>query len=237
MLKKILKLNDLRLNLGRDIIEKYISSVKFDNVLDLGAGDGNDLLIAKKIKPEAELLAIENYERGIENLSAKNIKNFPLNLEKDKIPMEKDQLDLIIANQILEHTKEIFWIFHEICRTLKKGQYLIVGVPNLASFHNRILLFLGRQPSCILTDSAHVRGFTKNEIIRFAKIGGLELVGFNGSNFYPFPPFIAKPLSRIFPSLSVGLFFLFKKTGEYNGEYLKFPVEQRLATNYFIGKD
>ena len=35
---------------------------------------------------------------------------------------------------------------------------------------------------------------------------GFELDRFGGGNFYPFPPFLAKPLARMFPNLAWGIF-------------------------------
>jgi len=34
---------------------------------------------------------------------------------------------------------------------------------------------------------------------------------FKGSNFYPFPSFVAKVLGNLFPSLAVSIFFLLRK--------------------------
>lgn len=101
-------------------------------------------------------------------------------------------------NQIFEHVKEVFWILHEVTRVLKKGGSLIVGVPNLASLHNRFLLLLGAQPTSIQNDSAHLKGFTKSDFKKLLQSGfngGYKLEGFAGSNFYPFPPLLAKPLN------------------------------------------
>jgi SAM-dependent methyltransferase len=105
-------------------------------------------------------------------------------------PFDDGSFDIIIANQILEHTIELFWIFHEITRVLKKGGgKLIIGVPNLASLHNRFLLSIGRQPTSIKSASAHIRGFTKPDMVCFVNTcwpGGYKLVKWGGSNFYPF---------------------------------------------------
>ena len=79
-------------------------------------------------------------ERGIEPIT--------VNIERQSLPLEKETADLIIANQILEHTKEIYWINHEIFRVLKVGGYLYLGVPNILSFHNRILGIFGVHPTC-----------------------------------------------------------------------------------------
>ena len=90
---------------------------------------------------------------------------------------------------------------------------LILGVPNLASFHNRLLLAIGRQPTCIQNNSAHIRGFTRPDILKLLNIfpGGYELKSFGGGNFYPFAPILAKPLANIFPSMAWSNFFLLKK--------------------------
>ena len=38
---------------------------------------------------------------------------------KGTAPFEDETVDILIVNQILEHCKEIFWIFHELTRVLK----------------------------------------------------------------------------------------------------------------------
>ncbi|MEA2101747.1 MAG: class I SAM-dependent methyltransferase, partial [Thermodesulfobacteriota bacterium] len=147
-------------------------------------------------------------------------------------------MDLVIANQILEHTKEIFWIFNEISRVLRIGGRMIIGVPNLASLHNRILLLLGRQPSPIKSTSAHVRGFTRSDLMRFMECwpGGYRLIDFQGSNFYPFPSLIARPLARCLPTMAWGIFLLVEKTRAYDGAFVRFPVDHKLETNFYLGK-
>lgn len=197
-----------------------------------------DLALAKQVNSTAKRIAVEAYAPYVEKLSLQGIQVYSLNIEKDSFPFNDESIDVVIANQVLEHTKELFWIFHEISRVLPVGGKLIIGVPNLASLHNRLLLFLGRQPSPIQSASAHVRGFTKHDLKRFVTLcfpGGYILDAFRGSNFYPFPPLIAKPLSALLPNFAWGSFFLFRKVKTYNNEFLRFPIEQNLETNFFIG--
>ena len=147
---------------------------------------------------------------------------------------------MIIANQVLEHTKEVFWIFHEISRVLTVRGHLIIGVPNLASLHNRVLLALGRQPTVIQTNSAHVRGFTKPDFLKFLSScfpEGLICRERRGANFYPFPPLVAKPLARLFPKMAWGMFLLLMKTRPYDGEFLRYPGEHRLETPFYVGRE
>lgn len=230
---------DKKLNYGRHNIDSFANQIKeYSNVVDIGAGSGDDLMIYKKYSPSASLIALEGYEPNISKLEARGIKTYKHNLENDKFPFENASIDVISANQILEHIKEIFWIFHEVTRTLKVGGYFVLGVPNLASLHNRLLLCLGKQPTPIQNDSAHVRGYTKSDILQFLKIwGGYEVMDFKGSNFYPFPPVVAKPLAKLFPNMAWSMCFLLKKTKEYDDEFIKWPVEKRLETNFYLGAD
>ena len=211
----------------------------FSSVLDIGAGMGADLDLAHSASPSAALFAVESYAPAIEVLRGKGVEVFPLNVERGELPFSDEGLDVIMANQVMEHMKEIFWIMHEVSRTLKMGGYLIIGVPNLASLHNRLLLLAGRHPTSIRSRSAHVRGYTRADVVQFLEVifpGGYELKQVLGSNFYPLPPFIAEPMAKTFGSLAVSMFFLFEKKKPYAREFLEYPVRQRLETNFFLGE-
>lgn len=230
---------DRSLNYGRHLIKDFLGSVQIANtVVDLGAGHGADLSLVRHAHPVAKLHAVECWPPYIDELTSQNVVVHPLNIEKDKLPFSSESVDIVIANQVLEHTKEIFWIFHEVSRTLRVGGYFIIGVPNLASLHNRLLLAFGRQPSPIKSSSAHVRGFTKGDLVGFVDDCfpcGYSLERFGGSNYYPFPPAIAKPLATLFPTSSWGIFLMLKKRVNYQGEFIAYPVDQKLETNFFLG--
>ena len=230
---------DRSLNYGRGIIKNYLNDAKpYNNVLDIGAGKGADLSIAKNVSPDCCLYALECYQPNIVHLKEQKVQVSSIDLEKESFPFENEYFDIIIANQILEHTKELFWIFHEITRILKRGGRLIIGVPNLASLHNRLLLLFGRQPSPMKSASAHIRGFTRSDLLHFVNScwpRGYNLIKWGGSNFYPFPPIIAKPLAVVFPSMAAGLFLLFEKEESYIDSFIQFPGKENLETNYFTG--
>lgn len=230
---------DRSLNYGRHHIYDYLlKALPYSSVLDIGAGCGVDLAIAKQVNSAAKQIAIEAYAPYVEKLSLQGVQVHPLNIEKDSLPFNDESIDVVIANQVLEHTKELFWIFHEISRVLAVGGKLIIGVPNLASLHNRLLLLLGKQPSPIQNASAHVRGYTKHDLTRFVSLcfpGGYELIEFKGSNFYPLPPLLARPLAGILPNMAWGIFLMFEKRTKYSRHFLDFPVQKKLETNFFLG--
>lgn len=225
---------------GRDVIRDMLQSLcPYKTVLDLGAGHGYDLLTAKTICPSAVTVAVDYCCRT----SARHLddhKRVWLDIEREALPFESGSIDVIIINQVLEHCKEIWWILHEATRCLMVGGSLIIGVPNLASLHNRILLAIGRQPTQLKNYSAHVRGFTKSDILTLMKEACGEmfiLKGFAGSQFYPFPPKLAAILSRLCPNMAFSIFLLLRKQKDYSDEFLRYPIKKQLETNFYLGPD
>lgn len=223
---------------GPRVIKKYLgqmSSVKL--AVDMGAGLGRDLSLVREKFPEASLCAIECRPDCISGLESQGINVYPADIETDTLPFQDESLDLVICNQILEHTKELFWILHEITRSLNVGGSLIIGVPNVASLHNRIGLLFGKHPTQAKSCSAHVRCFSKNDFLLFLQEcfpGGYSLSRFDGSQFYPFPPSLSQPLARMLPSMAFSIFFLLKKTTKYKGSFLEYPVKANLETNFRV---
>ena len=212
-------------------------------VLDIGCGHGTDIW---NIKEEAEkrarlddrsvtveLHGIENYPPYVKELKEVGIAVHSLDIEREEYPGADGSYDIVIANQVLEHTKELFWIFAETARLLKPGGLFLVGVPNLASLHNRFLLLFGQQPTCQQNMSAHVRGFTRPDLRTFAETGGyFRMAGYAGSNFYPFPPALSRPMARVFPALAWGLFARLERT-DAQGDFLECLTDDMLETPFY----
>lgn len=232
---------DRSLNYGRHHISGFLHYANHSGmkvVVDIGAGWGDDLLLARAARPDVTLHAIEIHPEYQQALQKKGVIVHPLNIERDPLPFMDESVDVVIANQILEHVKEVFWILHEATRVIRKGGFLLIGVPNLASLHNRLLLLLGQQPTCIQNLSAHVRGYTRQDLMKLLRIcfpGGYTLRQFGGSNFYPFPRFLARPLAAAFPGMAWSVFFLLEKQQSYRGEFLTYPLTSQLETNFYLG--
>ena len=117
---------DRSLNYGRHQIARFlqnnrsvwvlITAKPTSRVLDRGAGHGTDLTTARRVLPESQLIAVESWPPYVEELKSLGVSVFALNIERDALPFEDGSVDIVIANQILEHTKEFFWIFHQVSR-------------------------------------------------------------------------------------------------------------------------
>jgi SAM-dependent methyltransferase len=229
---------DSQLNYGREtIVELVRRCPPLRSVVDLGAGSGTDLRNISAVAPDAELHGVEVYPPNQELLRAAGITVHGLDIERDQLPFGDETIDLVISNQTFEHMKDIFWALHELTRVLTIGGHFIIGVPNLASLHNRVLLAAGQQPTAILSASAHVRGYTYRDLVSLVGRGeaGWIARAHRGSNFYPLPAGAARAAARLFPSMAWSCYILFQKTAPYGGAYLRWPVEERLETNFYLG--
>lgn len=229
---------DRTLNYGRDIVARFAADVDARVVLDLGPGLGDDIAAVRAAHPSARVVGLEAYPPYIDMLRSRGVEAVTCDIERDALPFDAETVDLIVANQVFEHVKEVFWILHECARVLRVGGSLVIGVPNLASFHNRALLAVGRQPTSMVNWSAHVRGYTKRDLLATIDKpfpGGFVLADAAGANFYPFPGWLAKPAARVWPGAAWGLFVRLQKSTPYSGSYLRWPVDQRLETSFYLG--
>lgn len=224
---------------GPDVIERFVGQLHgIDSALDIGAGLGRDLRAIKRAHKGIHTIAIEAGTDYAKQLRGVADEVHTLDIEREPLPLGNASVDLIVANQILEHTKEVFWIFHEMARTTRIGGHIILGVPNVASWHNRVLLLFGRHPTQHKLCSAHVRPFSKADTLRFLEAcfpRGFRLASFAGAQFYPFPSFVAKAMAKCFPTGAFSIFFLLQKVRSYTDEFVTYPARARLETNFWTG--
>ncbi|MSR22641.1 MAG: class I SAM-dependent methyltransferase [Gemmatimonadetes bacterium] len=140
-------------------------------ILDVGCWDGEEAVrYVSAIGGEGA--GVEVFPGPAEIGRQRGLQVEQLDLERERLPWEDGKFDVVIANQVLEHLKNVWLPLSAIWRVLAPGGRLIVSAPNLASLHNRVLLCLGRQPTSVRTLGPHVRGFTMREIRSLVSLGG-----------------------------------------------------------------
>lgn len=109
---KIASFVDHRESYGPHVVEDFVRTLQDIQVaVDLGAGSGRDLAIVKRSHPAVRTIAVECQQTCAAALTSKVDQVNVLDIERDSLPLSNESTDLIIANQLLEHTKEVFWIF------------------------------------------------------------------------------------------------------------------------------
>jgi len=171
-------------------------------------------MIANRIGTDS-IYGVEISEPAIESAEKNGIKIIRSDLN-NPIPLKDKMFDFVCANQVIEHLYNTDTFVKEIYRVLKKDGYAIVSTPNLGSFHNIVLLILGKQPftahisneiilgslnplngQSIEQSLTHLRIFTYEGLKDLFNYHNFKIEKIVGAGFYPFPSKIAKILSRI----------------------------------------
>ncbi|HEY4290002.1 MAG TPA: class I SAM-dependent methyltransferase [Puia sp.] len=109
-------------------IVQLAKEIKFNNVLEVGSGEGSILYWLAKWDFSDNLNCVEISESGLEMTRAKNIPNLKDALLFDgyKIPYDDNHFDLVYCSHVLEHVEHERILLREIKRVSK---YQIFEVP------------------------------------------------------------------------------------------------------------
>lgn len=203
--------------------------------LDVGMGDGQVTEKYSRVVGSRSMFGVDISDPKVTEAQSRGIKAFKIDLETDGLPFETDFFDLVICNQVFEHLKQIYRPISEIHRVSKPKGILIFSVPNLASFHNRLLLVIGIQPTSIRIFGPHVRGFTYKGSIKFLTFNDLfRIRKIIGIGFYPLPMKAGGLfMGKVFKSVSHTNLFILEKRPSYGRQnWLQYISSLDLETNY-----
>ncbi len=116
-------------------------------LLDVGCDDGawTDCLRAQMGIPEAHVYGLEVVESRAAQARSRGFDVRVGDLEEEW-PFNDGSVDVVHANQVIEHVKRLDHFVHETYRVLAPRGTAIVCTENLASWHNLAVLALGYQP-------------------------------------------------------------------------------------------
>jgi len=204
-------------------------------LLDVGCWDGETTRRCGGAMRAQRLLGVEVYEEQARRAEERGLEVARIDLEAERFPWADGSVDVVVCNQVLEHLKNVWLPLSEIHRVLRPGGHAILSVPNLASFHNRVLLALGRQPTSIRVFGPHVRGYAFGEFCELVERGGAFAIERRlGAGFYPVLSPWSRPLSALWRGGSHTTILLARKTDAPPvwSEYLSDAVGGGMQTFY-----
>ena len=204
------------LNLYKDAVDlnhKNISGLLDRNkkavFLDLGCDDGVlTVKMAKKIGTK-NILGIDIVDKQLKIAKKNKVKTFKADLNS-VFPVESNTVDIIHANQVIEHIGDLDKFMSEIHRVLKVGGYAIVSTENASSWCNIFALTMGWQMFSLTNISSKALGignpfamhkaekihlsswthktiFSIGGLIDYAKVWGFTVSEVRGAGYFPLP--------------------------------------------------
>ncbi len=172
--------------------------------VDVGCSKGDKTLRYSKIIGTKNILGIEIEESAVKIAKKKGIEIVGSDLNK-KWNFKDNSIDVLTANQVIEHLYDTDNFVKEIKRILKPGGYAIISTNNLSSWHNFVPLLLGYQPfpNDVSNDTsvgkliklykgdagswAHLRIFAFVALKEIFEYHGFEVEKHVGVGYYPMP--------------------------------------------------
>lgn len=190
--------------IGNLRVNKILSLVGTNKrVLDVGCYDGT---IAKRIQSQNnQVLGVDISANAVKLARANGITASVCNIEEQDLPSQANNLDVVVAGEIIEHIFDPDNFLLRLRTRLVPGGHLILTTPNLAGLGSRLSLLFGKLPWMIENDlypgkSGHIRYYTFAELKNKLAQNGFQVTNFVtdsvGINTLTIP-FI----DRLFPTL------------------------------------
>jgi ubiquinone/menaquinone biosynthesis C-methylase UbiE len=182
----------------------FLSLLDFNpdsRVVDLGCGNGNFTYKAKEKIGCKMMLGVDGKEEVLIYARKKGIKTKKCDLENIDI-IESNDFDVVISNQVIEHSHYPVKFMNDIYRIVKPGGYAVISTENLSSWDNILALIMGYTPFSMEYDSdlykignpyslhnaevkaekyPHVRILAWHGLIELAKFAGFKILKVAGS--------------------------------------------------------
>jgi methionine biosynthesis protein MetW len=147
-------------------------------LLDIGCWDGRLLEAIRRAGLFGELYGVDLPFEAVEKVKSKGFNAQVVDLNGEPLPFLDEYFDTVILLAVLEHVFDPYAVIREIHRVLRPGGMLIIDVPNVASFTNRIRILSGRLPVTSTDpgwDGGHLHYFTKYALDQFLLSEGFQI--------------------------------------------------------------
>jgi len=181
-------------------------------VLDVSCGDGilGEGLINNK---NCEVYGVDIAKYALDISKSRGIKISLCDVSSEKLPFDDNKFDYVVNSCALEHIMNPHYAVSEMTRVLKHNGYLIITLPNVAYFYNRIEFLRGRTSKDFLHsnpgEGMHFQFYNytdefENRIV--SKFDNLEVTYKKGDlknpkKYSPFTRRIFYVLIKLFPNL------------------------------------
>jgi SAM-dependent methyltransferase len=211
--------------LNRRAILSSLPDRRRGTLVDLGCGDGTFTARVARCVAADHVAGVEIVEHLAKAAEGRGIEVHRSDIEAG-LPFADASVDVVHANQVIEHLRETDRFMAEIRRVLRADGCAVISTNNLASLHNIVTLAAGWQPPAAHVSDEHVgvgnpldpfrgtpgahgqmhlRLFTGRALSELALAHGLRLERARTAGFYPLPGRAAELATALLPRWGVYL--------------------------------
>ena len=164
-----------------------------NKIADIGISPFTELLVSRFGKGNVSAIVpdeafLSNVGQQVQNI---NVKFY--NISKSPFLNEDEKFDIIIFSETMEHIPyDDVSLLKNLKKIINKEGYLLLTVPNIASFWNRIRLFFGKNIlgtkeqiiKGVYGGYGHIREYTKSEVRMYIQMSGLKIISLRGFTGY-----------------------------------------------------
>jgi SAM-dependent methyltransferase len=129
-----------------------------ERLLDIGCGFGGLARLTGDYLDAHEVHGVDIDPRVVDEASEKKVSVVLQDASAGPLPYEDGYFDLVMTLGMMDYLNYFDGVIREISRITRIGGTLLVSLPNLASWHNRLMLLLGYQPRDIEISSEILAG-------------------------------------------------------------------------------
>lgn len=174
-----------------NITLRLLKDFSFDKSLEIGYGSGVLLPTLSKLSNQVYGVDIGSDPKFVvEQLKALGCNPMLSTGVSDKLLFGDDSFDLVVAVSVLEHIKEIDSFLTEIHRVIRPGGLLLVGMPAVNSFMEKLFAAIGFSgiSNHHVTSPETMHKAAASSLFTLKDVGWMP--GFLPSNFYLYKSFL-----------------------------------------------
>src|SRR4029079_12872494 len=115
-------------------------------MLDIGCGYGGLSKLVGEYIGAAEIQGVDIEDRCVEEAASKGVELTLADAGAQPLPFADEHFDLVMTLGMMDYLVSFDGLLREMNRITKVGGLVLVSLPNLSSWHNRLMLLMGYQP-------------------------------------------------------------------------------------------
>ena len=130
-------------------------------ILDVGCGYGALSCLVGEYLQATEVHGVDIDDRVVEGARAKGVLVVATDAGSEPLPYEDGTFDFVMSLGMMDYLVSFDGLIREMNRVLRPGGHVLIALPNLGSWNNRLALAFGYQPRDVEISSELLVGVPK----------------------------------------------------------------------------